>query len=186
MPTRDGDVVIRHSDKAPSVYIVERILEDDAQTSSHLVGMIPSIGLGTAINRARAMVADGGSIFRREEDTGEWEPSRPIARARSADARHRVPFDERPCSEQAVVSRPQQMSADPEEILHEPMYRREALHMGGRLEAPHLPFALARRLMGDFGSVVRVLVRGVDHRRHHGPMSRRITTQLVRDHASRN
>jgi hypothetical protein len=29
------------------------------------------------------------------------------------------------------MSRPQQMSADPKEILHEPMYRREALHVRG-------------------------------------------------------
>ena len=67
------------------------------------------------------------------------------------------------------------MPAHPKEILHDAVHGREALHVGGRLEAPHLPLALARRLMGDFGSIVRVLIRGVDHGRHHGPMSRRIT-----------
>ena len=51
------------------------------------------------------------------------------------------------------------MPAHSKEILHDAMHGREALHVGGRLEAPHLPFALARRLMGDFGSIVRVLVR---------------------------
>ena len=39
--------------------------------------------------------------------------------------------------------------------------------------------------MGHFGSIVRVLVRGVDHGRHHGPTSRRIAAQLVGDQTSR-
>ena len=55
------------------------------------------------------------------------------------------------------MSRPQQVPAHSKEILHDAVYGREALYVGGRLEAPHLPFALARRLMGDFGSIVRVL-----------------------------
>jgi hypothetical protein len=66
------------------------------------------------------------------------------------------------------------MSAHSEEILYEAVHGRETLHLSGRLEAPHLALALARRLMGNLGSIVRVLVRGVDHRRHHGPTSRRI------------
>jgi len=59
-------------------------------------------------------------------------------------------------------------------------------HVGGRLEASHLPFALPHRLMGDFGSIVRVLVGGVDHRRHDDPMNRRVTAQFVRDQAPRD
>jgi hypothetical protein len=66
------------------------------------------------------------------------------------------------------------MSAHPEEILYEAVHGREALQLGGRLEAPHLALALARRLMRDFSSIVCVLVRDVDHGRHHGPTSRRI------------
>lgn len=42
----------------------------------------------------------------------------------------------------------------PEEILYEAVHGREALHLGGRLEAPHLALALARQLMGDFSSIV--------------------------------
>ena len=57
-----------------------------------------------------------------------------------------------------MVNRPQQMSTDPEKILHHAVDGREALEMGGRLKAAHLPLALARRLMGGFGSIVRVLV----------------------------
>src|SRR6266849_3999642 len=84
-----------------------------------------------------------------------------------------------------MVSGPQQVSAYPEEILYEAVHSCEALHLGGRLEAPHLTLALARRLMGNFGSIVRVLVRDVNHGRHHGSTSRRIAAQLVRDQTSR-
>jgi hypothetical protein len=58
-----------------------------------------------------------------------------------------MPFDERPCSEQAVANRPQQVSDDPEEILYHSVYGREALQMGRRLEPGHLALALSRRLM---------------------------------------
>jgi hypothetical protein len=57
------------------------------------------------------------------------------------------------------------MSARREEILYEAVHGDEALHLGGRLEAPRLARALARRLRGDFRSIVRVLVRHVDHGR---------------------
>ena len=46
-----------------------------------------------------------------------------------------------------MVSRSQQMSPDPEEVLHDAMDGGDALEMGGRFEAPHLAFALPRRLM---------------------------------------
>ena len=85
-----------------------------------------------------------------------------------------------------MVSRPQQMSAHSKEILHDAVHGREPLHVSGRLEAPHLSFALPRRLMGNFGAIVRVLVRRVDHGRHHSPMSSRITAQLVGNHTARD
>jgi hypothetical protein len=50
------------------------------------------------------------------------------------------------------------MSAHPEEILHDAVDPREALQMGGGLEAAHLGFALPRGLMRDFGAIVRVLI----------------------------
>ncbi len=58
--------------------------------------------------------------------------------------RHRLPFDENPRPQQAVMPRPQQMSAHPEEILHHALDRREALQMDRRLEAPHLALTLSR------------------------------------------
>ena len=77
------------------------------------------------------------------------------------------------------MRRVQQMSANSEEILHDAVDGREALQMGGRLEAAHLAFTLSRRLVRDFSSVVRALISGVDHRRHHRAARRRVTAELV-------
>ena len=46
---------------------------------------------------------------------------------RSAGAGHRIPFDERPCSKQTVMSRAQEVSADPKQILNGTVHRQEAL-----------------------------------------------------------
>ena len=49
-----------------------------------------------------------------------------------------IPFNQRARAEQTVVSRPQEVSADSEEILHDTVNRREPLELSGRLETPHL------------------------------------------------
>ena len=85
-----------------------------------------------------------------------------------------------------MVSRTQEMTTDPKEILHHAVGRRETLQMDRRLEASHLALTLSRRLMRHLGAVVCILIRTVDHRRHHGPVSRRITTELVGDQSSRH
>ena len=105
--------------------------------------------------------------------------------ARSAGAGHRVPFDERPCSKQAVMSRAQQVSADPKQILYGTMHRQEALRVSDRLESAHLALALPRRLMRHLRSVVLVLLRAVYDRWHHGAVRRRVAPQLVRDQTAR-
>ena len=46
---------------------------------------------------------------------------------------------------------------DSKEILHNSVYRREPLHVGGRREASHLALPLTRRVVGNLGSIVRVL-----------------------------
>ena len=56
------------------------------------------------------------------------------------------------------------MSRDSKEILHNSMYRREPLHVGGRREASHLALSLTCRVVGDLGSIVRVLIGAVEHR----------------------
>ena len=78
------------------------------------------------------------------------------------------------------------MSTHSEEILHHAVDRREALQMDRRLEAPHLALTLTRRLVRDFRPVVRVLIRAVDHRRHHRTARRRVTAELVGDQSARD
>ena len=85
-----------------------------------------------------------------------------------------------------MVSRPQEVSTDSEEILHDTVNRREPLELSGRREPPHLALPLTRRLVGDLGSIVRVLIGDVDHRRHHRATGGRVTAQLVGDQASRH
>jgi hypothetical protein len=55
------------------------------------------------------------------------------------------------------------------------------LSVRGGFEPPHLPLALAGRLMRDLGSIVFVLLRAVHHRRHHDAVGRRVAAKLVRD-----
>ena len=85
-----------------------------------------------------------------------------------------------------MVSRPQEVSTDSEEILHDTVNRREPLELSGRLETPHLALPLTRRLVGDLGSIVRVLISDVDHRRHHDAGGGGVGAQLVGDQSSRD
>ena len=81
---------------------------------------------------------------------------------------------------------PQQVAADPEEVLYDAVDRCEPLQMAGRLEAAHLALALSDRLVRDFGAVVCILIRAVDHRRHHRAARRPVTAQLVGDQPPRD
>jgi hypothetical protein len=54
------------------------------------------------------------------------------------------------------------------------MHGHEAVHVRSRLEPSHLPLALARGLMREFGPIVPVLRRAMDHGRHHASVGRRV------------
>ena len=84
----------------------------------------------------------------------------------SAGARHRIPFNDRAGAEQAVVRRPQEVSTDSEERLHDPVHRRESLELSGRREPSHLALPRSCRVMRDLRASVRVLISDVDHRRY--------------------
>ena len=59
------------------------------------------------------------------------------------------------------------------------------LNVTGGLESPHLPFLLARRLMGVLGPLVPVTIR-LMHRAHSQlPVRRTLTHELVGDHDPR-
>ena len=96
------------------------------------------------------------------------------------------PIQQTAAAEQVVVSRPQEVSTDSEEILHDTVNRREPLELSGRLETPHLALSLTRRLVGDLGSIVRVLISDVDHGRHHGAARGGVGAQLVGDQSWRD
>ena len=74
-----------------------------------------------------------------------------------------------------MVSRPQEVSTDSEEMLHDTVNRGKPLELSGRREPPHLALPLTRQVVGDLGSIVRVLISDVDHRRPSrcGPRRRR-------------
>ena len=70
------------------------------------------------------------------------------------------------------MSCPEQVAADPEQILDDAVHRCEPLQMGGRLEAAHLALTLTGRLMRDVRAIVFILPgtkegmaspRGTDH-----------------------
>ena len=63
---------------------------------------------------------------------------------------------------------PQEVAADPKEILDGSMHREKPLRLASGFEPAHLTLPLPSRLVGDFRPIVRVLVRAVDHGRHHG------------------
>ena len=78
-----------------------------------------------------------------------------------------------------MMSRPQQVSAHPKEILNDTVDVQEPLRVVGRREAAHLTLPLSRGLMRDFGTIVRVLRRVVGDQGHDVPMGDAVATQLV-------
>ena len=92
----------------------------------------------------------------------------------SAGIGHLIPETERAGPQETGVSRPEQVAADPEEILNDAVHRCEPLQMGGRLEDAHLALALTGRLMRDLRAIVFVPPGTVDHGRHHGAVHCRI------------
>ena len=102
--------------------------------------------------------------------TAHCSTLRPSDRARSIGESHAIPRGECPGSPQPVLHSPQEVPTHPEEILHDAEHRREALQVGGRLEATHLALTLPRRLVEEFGAIVRVLIG----------MTRRIAAEAAR------
>ena len=84
-----------------------------------------------------------------------------------------------------MVGRADEVPPNAEQILDDAMRGEESLRLAGRLEAAHLSLSLPGRLMGDFGTVVRVLPRIVPDGGHGGPMRCAIAPQLIGDQAQR-
>ena len=101
------------------------------------------------------------------------------AQPSDSDTRHLTPDPEGTRAQQAMVDGAQEVTAETEQIQHDAVHRQETLRVRSRLEAPHLAFPLSRRLVRDFGAVVRILIRAVDYRRHHHAARRGLGAQLA-------
>jgi len=64
----------------------------------------------------------------------------------SGGTRHLIPETERAGPQETVVTCPQEVAADPEEILDDAVPRREAFQMGGGLDPAPLALSLPRRM----------------------------------------
>ena len=72
----------------------------------------------------------------------------------------------------------EQVAPNTKQVLHETVHRQEALRVSDRLEPSHLALALASRLVSllvrNFGAIVGVLARAVNHRPHDPAMRCRV------------
>ncbi len=126
----------------------------------------------------------GGSV--KLTRPARFPPGGPSVRARSVGARHLIPDAEGARSQETVVDNAEQMSAQSKEVLYGSVHREKPLRVGSRFEPAHLTLPLPGRLVRDFGPIVRVMVRAVDHGRHHGAAGRGVTVQFVGDQLSRD
>jgi len=78
------------------------------------------------------------------------------------------------------------MSSDGKQVAHDVVDREEPLGVCHRFEAPHVALAAARRLVGDFDSVVGVASGVVDNGRHDDPVGGAVTPEAIRDEAVRD
>jgi hypothetical protein len=72
----------------------------------------------------------------------------------SAGTRHVVPHKEGTGSQPTVMSSLEQVTSHAKEIPNQSVHRQESLRVSGGFEPSHLSFALAGRLMRDFGSAL--------------------------------
>ena len=85
-----------------------------------------------------------------------------------------------------MVHRFQPVPRESEKIQNEALNGKKSLRLSRRLEPSHLPLPLPGRLVRDFGSIVRVRIGVVVHRRHDRPQRSAVTLQFVGDNAKRN
>ena len=101
----------------------------------------------------------------------------------SLGSRHLPPRGKGPVPEQSVMEGSHQVASNPKEIVNGAVDGEEALNVACGFKAPHVAFALAGGLMGDFSAVVGVLISTVMDGGEGGPVGRGITAQLVGDQA---
>jgi hypothetical protein len=78
-----------------------------------------------------------------------------------------------------MINRSEKVATIAEQIANAGMDRKKALSLMSRLEASHLSFPLPGRLIGQLGTVVRVLTRVVERTGKNIPGSRSVARKLV-------
>jgi hypothetical protein len=78
------------------------------------------------------------------------------------------------------------MSSDGKQVAHDVVDREEPLGVCHRFEAPHVALAAARRLVGDFDSIVGVASGVVDNGQHDDPMGGAVAPEAIRDETVRD
>ena len=84
------------------------------------------------------------------------------------------------------MDRLHQVAANPEEIIDRAVNREKTLDVAGRFEAAHLTLSLTGGLMGDFGSVIGVLIGTVVDGREGSSQGGPIAAQLIRNESVGN
>jgi hypothetical protein len=92
-----------------------------------------------------------------------------------------APRGERARTQKSLMAGPKPMSPNDEQVAHDVVDREESLSLCRRLETPHLALAQARRMVGDFGPVVGVASRVVDHGRHDHPLRGTVAPEAIGD-----
>ena len=176
---------VRHADGTTREFRSQLIPRYTRRTREVDAAILSSYLAGANSRRIRAALRP----LLGEQHLSKSAVSRIVGRVDSSsasDTRHLTPDTEGLCSQEPMMDGPQEMAADTKEILHGSVHREKSLRVGTGFEPAHLALPLPGRLVGDFRPVVRVLVRAVNHGRHHGAAGRGVTAQLVGDQSSRD
>jgi hypothetical protein len=71
-------------------------------------------------------------------------PDEAMTHSSASDAGHLSPGTEGPCSQEPMIDGPQEVAADPKEILHGAVHREKPLRVRGGLKTPHLTLPAGR------------------------------------------
>ena len=73
MPTRDGDIVITHSEDSRSLFLVWRVTDDGQQWCERITSSALAMGRQGALKLAARMATESrGAIYLLDPASGEW------------------------------------------------------------------------------------------------------------------
>ena len=107
-----------------------------------------------------------------------------VAAPKRSGRRYGAPRGERARTQKSLMAGPKPMSPNGEQVAHNVVDREEPLGLCRRFETPHVALASARRLVGDYGPVVGVAGRVVDHGRHDHAVRGTVAPEAIGDQAA--